>query len=160
MDVVQINSELEMYSTGGHTVLETFPLCMPGFDLNPLPPSAAYMRQWTGSSLLLVTACRLYGTKPLPKPILCYCQFDYCEHFFSWNLNQILSFTFKEIHLKMSSAKMAAFLSRGKWVNADWCSRAVYASICLEVGVIKYTYLSEQVWAFAYQINISQWTIF
>ena len=29
----------------------------------------------------------------------------------------ILAFSFKEIHLKMSSAKIAAILSRGRWVN-------------------------------------------
>ena len=30
-------------------------------SLNPSPPSAAYMRQWTGSSLIQVMACRLFG---------------------------------------------------------------------------------------------------
>ena len=38
------------------------------------PPSAAYMRQWTGSALLQVMACRLFGDKPLPEPMLAYCQ--------------------------------------------------------------------------------------
>ena len=40
------------------------------------PPSAAYMRQWTGSSLIQVIACRMFGAKSLPEPILVYCQLD------------------------------------------------------------------------------------
>ena len=37
------------------------------------PPSAAYMRQWTGSALGQVMACRLVGPKPLPEPMLAIC---------------------------------------------------------------------------------------
>ena len=28
------------------------------------------MRQWTGSALVQVMACRLFGAKPLPEPML------------------------------------------------------------------------------------------
>ena len=38
------------------------------------PPIATYMRQWTGSALVQVMACCLFGTKPLPEPMLVYCQ--------------------------------------------------------------------------------------
>ena len=34
------------------------------------PPSVAYMRQGTGPSLVQVMACRLFGSKPLPEPML------------------------------------------------------------------------------------------
>ena len=37
------------------------------------------MRQWTGSALVQVMACRLFGTKLLPEPMLAYCQFDFWE---------------------------------------------------------------------------------
>ena len=37
-------------------------------------PSAAYMCQWTGSSLIQLMACRLFGAKPLPEPMLAYCE--------------------------------------------------------------------------------------
>ena len=47
--------------------------------LNSSPPSAAYMRQWSGSALVQVIACCLFSTKPLPKPMLAYCQLDYWE---------------------------------------------------------------------------------
>ena len=38
--------------------------------------SAAYMRQWLGSALVQIMACRLFGAKPLPKPMLGFCQLD------------------------------------------------------------------------------------
>ena len=44
------------------------------FNLKLIPPSAAYMRQWTLSALVQVMACHLLGAKPLPEPILTYCQ--------------------------------------------------------------------------------------
>ena len=48
-------------------------------DFNPSPPSAAYMRRWTGSALVQVMACRLFGAKPLLEPMLAYCQLDSWE---------------------------------------------------------------------------------
>ena len=36
-----------------------------------------YMRQWIGSALVQIMACRLFGTKQLSKPMLGYCQLDY-----------------------------------------------------------------------------------
>ena len=44
--------------------------------LNSSPPSDAYMRHWTGTALVQVMACRLFGAKPLPEPMLTYCQLD------------------------------------------------------------------------------------
>ena len=40
---------------------------------SPPPPCAACMRQWTGSTLVEVIACRLFGTKLLHGPRLTYC---------------------------------------------------------------------------------------
>ena len=31
------------------------------------PPGATYMRQWIRSALVQITACHIFGTKPLPK---------------------------------------------------------------------------------------------
>ena len=53
------------------------PFCPWG--VNSSPPSAAYMRQWTGSELFQVMACRLFGANPLPEPMLVYCQLDSWE---------------------------------------------------------------------------------
>ena len=41
------------------------------------PPSDAYMRRWAGSSWLLLKACRLFGAKSLPEPMLAYCQWEH-----------------------------------------------------------------------------------
>ena len=49
------------------------------FCINSSTPSVAYMRQWTGLSLVHVMACRLFGAKPLPEPMLDYCQLDSWE---------------------------------------------------------------------------------
>ena len=50
--------------------------------INSYPPSAAYimyMRQWTGSALVQVMTCRLFGDKPSPAPMLDYYQLDRYE---------------------------------------------------------------------------------
>ena len=49
------------------------------FCLTHLPPSGAYMHQWTGWALVQIMACRLFGTKPLPEPMMTYCQLDSWE---------------------------------------------------------------------------------
>ena len=41
--------------------------------------SAAYMRQWMGSAVVQIMACRLFGAKPLYEPMLNYCQLDHWE---------------------------------------------------------------------------------
>ena len=44
------------------------------YRINSSSPSAAYMRRWIGTALVQVMACRLFGAKPLPEPVLIYCQ--------------------------------------------------------------------------------------
>ena len=39
-------------------------------------------------SLVQVMACSLLGTKPLPQPMLAYCQLDSWKYIFQWNMNQ------------------------------------------------------------------------
>ena len=46
------------------------------FVFNSPPPSASYLRQWMGSALVQIMACRLFGVKPLSKPILGYRQLE------------------------------------------------------------------------------------
>ena len=45
------------------------------FNSSP-PPGAAYTRQWIGSALVQIMACRLFGAKPLSEPMLSYRQLD------------------------------------------------------------------------------------
>ena len=49
---------------------------------NLLKHGYAYMRQWTESTLVQVMACRLFGLKPLPEPLLTYCSL------IGWTWNQ------------------------------------------------------------------------
>ena len=52
-------------------------LLWPGISfINSSSFSAAYMRQCIRSTLTQIMACRLFGAKPLSKPILGYCQLD------------------------------------------------------------------------------------
>ena len=79
-------------------------------------------------------ACRLFGTKPLPEPMLAYCQLDFL---FSENRIGILPFSFKKMLLKLSSANVVAILSRGRWVKLVstklpwWIMQCVYyCTVC------------------------------
>ena len=47
---------------------------------NSSPPSATYMCQWTGSALVQIMACRLFGAKPLSEPMYGCCQLDPKEY--------------------------------------------------------------------------------
>ena len=75
-------------------------------SFNLSPPSAAYMRQWIGSALVQIMACRLFSAKPLSKPMLGYCQLDPWEKNFS---EIITNFSFTKMQLKISSAKRRPF---------------------------------------------------
>ena len=82
-----------------------------------LPPSAAYMRQCTWSSLVQVMACRLFGAKPLPEPILLIVNRTLGNKF-QWNLNLNSIISIQNMHSIMSSVKMAAILSGPQCVRA------------------------------------------
>ena len=42
----------------------------------PTPVTVVYMRRWTGLAVVQLMACRLFGNKLLPKPMLTYFQMD------------------------------------------------------------------------------------
>ena len=88
------------------------------FLLNSSPASAASMHQWTRPALVQVMACCLFGAKPLPELMLAFCQLD------SWEQISVKfkskPFSFKKRDLKMLSAKMAAIVQGGRWVNVRW----------------------------------------
>ena len=63
--------------------------------LNSSPPSATYMRQWIGPTLIQIMACQPFGAKSLSKPMLGYCQ--------------LFSESFTKMHLKILSAKWQPF---------------------------------------------------
>ena len=84
-------------------------------QFNSSPPSAAYLREWNGSSMAQVMACRLFGAKPLSEPTLTHCLLYSWEYISVKFVSEL--FSFKKMQLKMSSAKMAAILSRGDRLN-------------------------------------------
>ena len=45
-------------------------------NVNSSPPTAAYLCQRIGSTLVLIMACHLFGAKPLSKSMLGYCQLN------------------------------------------------------------------------------------
>ena len=77
--------------------------------INSLKLSGAYMRRQTLTSLVLIMACRLLGTKPLSEPMLVYCYLEPSNTHFSEIGIEILTFPFKKIQLKMSSANWRPF---------------------------------------------------
>ena len=64
------------YKTNTDTVLCRHMAELGHNEINLSPSSAAYMRQWIGSALVQIMACRLFGAKPLSKPMLGCCQLD------------------------------------------------------------------------------------
>ena len=72
-------------------------------------PHATYMRQWIGSTLLQITACRLFSTKPLSKPNAGSLSIRPLETTFSEIVIKIQNDSFTKMHLKLSSAKWRPF---------------------------------------------------
>ena len=84
--------------------------------INPLRPSDAYMRSWTGSSLVQIMACRLNGAKPLSAQ---------CWNIVNWTLGNKLQWNFnrksnifiEENTFENVVCEMASILSRPQCVN-------------------------------------------
>ena len=75
------------------------------------PTGAAYVRRWTASALVQVMACHLFGTKPLPEPILTYCQLD-PEEQTSVKIESKYKISTEENAFENVVCKMEAILSR------------------------------------------------
>ena len=76
--------------------------------LTYLTLSVAYIRRWTGSTLLHVMACRLFGPKPLPDIVGRTLRNKVLR-----NSNRKTNLSFKNMHLKMSSEKLEPFCAQG-----------------------------------------------
>ena len=107
--------KLSLITAVRYTLLSLLSLSFPSFllfqgqlEFNSSPPSAAYLRQWTGSSLVHVMASRLFGAKPLPEPMLTYCQSQ-------WNLNRNSIIFIQENTIENVVCQNSAILSREKW---------------------------------------------
>ena len=68
------------------------------------------MRQWTGSALVQVMACRLFGAKPSPEPVLTHLQLN------SW---EQISVKFESEFIKENAFEILV------------CKMAVYGPYCM-----------------------------
>ena len=82
-------------------------------SLNTSPPSAAYTPQWIGSTLVQMMACHLFGSKPLSKSMLRYCQLD-PRNKLQRNFNQNII------------CEMVAILSKGRLVKTQSAMRLCF----------------------------------
>ena len=93
------------------------------------------MRQWIGSASFQIMACRLFGTKPLSKPMLGFVNSTFRNNF-SEILIVIHIFSFKKMHLKTSSMKWQPF-----WPGGDELTQ-ITTSTQKTVGCI-YSYIPQ-----------------
>ena len=90
--------------------------------LNSSAPSARYVWQWTGSALFQVMACHLFGIKPLPEPMLTYCQL---------NLQEQTSVKFKLKYKTLHSWKcMGKCLRNGGHFEDGWIHWSHWTNNC------------------------------
>ena len=71
------------------------------------------MSKWIGSALVQITACRLFGAKPLSKPMLSNCQLNPWGQTSVKFFIKIQNFSFMKMHLKISFAKWRPFCPGG-----------------------------------------------
>ena len=84
----------------------------------PITPGAAYMHQWTGSSLVQVSL------SPVRHQAIAWTNAEVLWiGLLGTNFSEIWigipSYSFKKMHLKMSSANIATILSRRRWGNSN-----------------------------------------
>ena len=89
--------------------------------LNSSPPGAIYLCCWTGSALMQIMACRLFSAKSLPEPMPTCCQLNLYEQSTVKFESKYKKNSFKNVHLKMSSAKWRTFCAGGRWINTTHC---------------------------------------
>ena len=77
------------------------------------------MCQWIGPTLIQILACRLFGAKPLSKPMLGCCQLDPKEQKeqTSVKFHSKYKLFIQENACEYIVCEMAAIFSRGRWVN-------------------------------------------
>ena len=92
-----------------------------GTCMNWSPLSAAYVRQWTGPSFGQVMACRLFGAKPLPEPMVVYCPLDSWEQASVKFESVFYPFHSRKCIWKCRLAKRRSFCPWGRWVNVTCC---------------------------------------
>ena len=99
--------------------------------INSSPLSAAYMHWSTWSPLVQVMACRLFGTKPLPEPMLTYSQLDSWEYISVKFESQFYHFHSRKCIWKCRLPKWWPFCPGGDGViPLASCFNPLYVSTC------------------------------
>ena len=65
---------------------------------------------------LMVMACRMFGAKPLPEPMLAYCQLDCWEKTFQWNSNRNAV-----IFIQENAFELVVWQNGGHFVQGEMC---------------------------------------
>ena len=102
------------------TTYNVLTMVLKAYHLLTSPPSAAYMRQWTGSALFRKMASHLFGIKPLAEPILAYCQLDYWEHISVKRESEFYHFHSTKIHVKSRLPDWGPFCPGGDELKKPW----------------------------------------
>ena len=103
------------YSCYFSKITATFPR---GQWVNSSPPGATYIRQWVNkASIGSVNGFSLLHRKAITWTNAGLLTIGLLGTNFSEIKIGFLSFSLKEMHLKLSSANMAAIMSRGTWIN-------------------------------------------
>ena len=110
---------------------------------NTSPPSAAYMRQWTGPApaLVQVMACRLFGAKPLPEPMLAFCQLDSWEQISVKFESEFYNFDSRKCIWKCRLPEWLPFCPGGDELNSTanpYINYAEYQCVCHRVALYLY----------------------
>ena len=100
-------------------------------SVNSSPPSAAYMHQWIGSALVQIMACRLFGAKPLSKPMLGVLLIGPLGKNFHEISIKLQNFSFTKMHGKITSAKWWPFCL-GVYELTPLCPRPTVANVVCE----------------------------
>ena len=110
--------------------------------INSSPPSVAYKRQWTGSALVQIMACRLFGAKPLSKPMLGYCQLDRQEQTSVKLESEFYHFHSTKCIWKCRLPELRPFCPGGDELSHPAFRRCVLASWAPEVGQAELSLIS------------------
>ena len=103
-----VSSSVSSLAVGHREILLSTHTVFGTGTFNSSPPSGGYMRQWIGSTLVHIMACRRFGAKPLSQPILFFVSWT-LRNMLQWNLYQFTNFPFTKMHLKISSVKRRPF---------------------------------------------------
>ena len=87
-----------------------------GLTQPPPSPSAEFLRQWIGSALVQIMACRLVGASHYRNQIYLIVNWT-LRNKLPWYLNQNTKISFTKMHLKISPAKWRPYSPGGDELN-------------------------------------------